>query len=81
MPRSNGTSPLGSGPGTGWGRGPCGGGIGWRRGCGRGWFGRFWGQPKITEKEEADILEEDAEALEGELKVVKERLGQLKGKK
>ena len=79
MPRFNGTRPLGSGPSSGWGRGPCGGGMGWRRGLG--WFGRFGNQSKVTEKEEADILEEDAEALEQELKATKERLAKLKGKK
>jgi len=81
MPRFNGTGPSGFGPGTGWGRSPCGGGMGWRRGWGRGWFGRFWGQPKITEKEEADILTEEAESLEQELKATKERLAELKRKK
>ena len=52
MPRYNGTGPGGLGPGTGWGMGPCGAGMGWRRGFGRG-FGRFWrfGSP-ITKKEE-----------------------------
>lgn len=31
MPRYNGTGPLGFGPGTGWGLGPCGAGMGWGR--------------------------------------------------
>jgi len=79
MPRFDGSGPSGYGPGSGGGRGPCGGGMGWRRG--RGWFGRFWGQPKVSEKEEADVLENDAEALEQELKEIKERLAKLKGKK
>ena len=30
MPKYNGTGPLGFGPGTGWGLGPCGAGMGWR---------------------------------------------------
>ena len=80
MPRFNGTGPLGSGSGTGWGRGPCGCGMGWRRGWRRGWLGRFFGQPKITEKEKTEILEEDAQVLEQELKTTKERLTELKGK-
>jgi hypothetical protein len=33
MPGYNGTGPLGAGPGTGWGLGPC--GAGRRRGSGR----------------------------------------------
>jgi hypothetical protein len=40
MPRNDATGPWGQGPGTGWGRGPCGAGL--RRGGGRGW-GRGFG--------------------------------------
>ena len=83
MPRFDGTGPMGAGPGTGWGMGPCGAGMGWRRGFGRG-FGwrRFWGYPyrsQITEKEEKEILEQDAKDLEEELKAIKARLAELKG--
>lgn len=35
MPGFDATGPWGQGPGTGWGRGPCGAGL--RRGGGRGW--------------------------------------------
>jgi hypothetical protein len=35
MPGFDATGPWGRGPGTGWGRGPCGAGL--RRGGGRGW--------------------------------------------
>jgi hypothetical protein len=85
MPRFDGTGPWGLGPGTGWGLGPCGAGMAWRRGWGRG-FGwrRFWGYPyqfQISEKEEKEILEQDAKDLEEELKAIKERLSQLKGQK
>lgn len=90
MPRFDGTGPLGFGPGTGWGMGPCGAGMGWRRGSGRG-FGRrrFWGnpyqpypyQPQITKKEETEMLAEEAEALEEELKEIKKYLAELKTKK
>ena len=79
MPNFDRTGPLGLGPGTGWGRGPCGAGmrkgIGWRR---------FWGYcpgPAFTKKEEQDILQEETAVLEQELKAVKERLAELKGKK
>lgn len=95
MPRFNGTGPLGFGPGTGWGLGPCGAGIVWRRGFGRGLgrgFGwrRFWGypyfwsypyQPQITKKEEKEILEDELKDLEEELKAIKARLAELKGQK
>ena len=84
MPRFDGTGPLGFGPGTGWGMGPCGMGMDWRRGFGRG-FGRFGGyypyQPRITKKEETEILRDEAEALEEELQDIKERLTELKAKK
>lgn len=77
MPRFDGTGPLGFGPGTGWGLGPCGAGMGWRRGFGRG-FGwrRFY-----TRKEESEVLKEETEILEEELKAIKERLAELKGQK
>ena len=90
MPRFDGTGPLGMGPGTGWGLGPCGAGRAWQRGWwGSGWgrgFGwrRFWGypyQPQITKKEEKELLEEEMANLEEELKAIKERLSQLKGQK
>jgi len=91
MPRFNGTGPLGSGPGTGWGMGPCGAGMGWRRGGSRGQgfhWRRFWGygsyqpnQPQITKKEEKEILEGEAIDLEEELRSIKVRLAELKEKK
>jgi len=81
MPRFDGTGPLSSGPGTGWGMGPCGMGMGWRRGFGRG-FGRFWRfGSQITKKEEKEMLGEEAEILEDELKAIKERIFELKGQK
>jgi hypothetical protein len=88
MPRFDGTGPLGSGAGTGWGLGPCGAGMGWRgggrgrRGLGRG-FGRFSGYPytpQITRKEEKEILTEEVNILEDELKEIKKRLSELKSK-
>jgi hypothetical protein len=81
MPRFDGTGPLGQGPGTGWGLGPCGAGMGWRRGFGRG-FGRFWRfGSQITKKEEKEILGEEVGVLEDELKTIKARLAELKGQK
>lgn len=95
MPRFNGTGPLGLGPGTGWGMGPCGAEMAWRRpvrrnlGAGGGFgreFGwrRVWGypyQPQITKKEEKEILEEELRDLEEEMKEIKARLTELKGQK
>lgn len=70
MPRFNGAGPLGQGPGTGWGRGPC--GAGYRRGGFRRFFNRT---------EERDELKEEAGYLEQELKDIKARLAQLKAQK
>ena len=88
MPRYNGTGPVGSGPGTGWGLGPCGAGMAYgRQGAGRGrglGWRRFWGYYPTaapTKKEETEILSEEAGVLEEELKATKARLAQLKGQK
>ena len=85
MPRRNGTGPLGQGPRTGWGMGPCGGGMGWGRGFGKGFgcgFGRFWRfGSQVSPKDEKQMLEEEAGVLEDELKAVKERLSELKDQK
>jgi len=91
MPGFNGTGPMGYGPGSGWGLGPCGAGMGWRRGGGqghgRGLGFRRWGgysypyQPQVTPKEETEMLTNDAEALEEELKAIKTRLAELEGQK
>jgi len=94
MPRFDGTGPWGAGPGTGWGMGPCGAGMGWRRDWGRG-YGRGLGrrgfggygaygypyQPQITKKEEKEMLEDEVADLEEELKAIKSRLSELKGQK
>lgn len=85
MPRFDGTGPWSLGPGTGWGLGPCGARMAWRRGFRRG-FGwrRFWGYPyqsQITKKEEKEWLEEELKDLEEEMKAIKARLEELKGQK
>jgi len=78
MPKFDGTGPQGQGPRTGWGMGPCGGGMG----CGRGFgFGQGTGGGRrfFSKKEESEILDTEVEDLEAELKAIKERLGELKG--
>ena len=89
MPGMDGTGPMGSGP-RGWGRGPCGRGLG--RGSGRGqgqgagnrfgwggWFGRIWGQQYPGPAQVADkaALEEQIRMLEGELRAAKQQLETL----
>lgn len=44
MPRNDATGPWGQGPGTGWGRGPCGAGLRRGGGRGRGMGSGAWGQ-------------------------------------
>ena len=68
MPRFDGTGPWGTGPGTGWGRGPCGGGG---YGCG---FRRF-----ISPKNELAALEDEEKILEEELAAIREEKGRFKG--
>ena len=70
MPRYDGTGPAGRGPGTGWGMGPCGGGMGYGRRGG----GRFGGYAPTTPTAEKEVLEQ-------ELKDIKARLDQLKSQK
>lgn len=87
MPGQNGTGPMGMGPMTGRGMGPCGGGFAYGRGRrgdrGFGWR-RFWGYYPTampSAEEEAKILAEDANLLEEELKGIKVRLAELKSQK
>ena len=75
MPGMDGTGPQGLGPGTGWGRGPCMAGRGFRR--------RFWRraveEPLVLAKnEEKKVLEEEADELELELKRIKEKLKEMR---
>ena len=82
MPAFDGTGPGGMGPMTGRGMGPCGGGYGYGRGLGRG-FGWGYGPvgytPRVTKKEEKEILEGDLEAIQEEMNDIKARLDEIKG--
>ncbi len=78
MPRFDGTGPLGQGPRTGRGMGPCGGRMGrggWGGGYGSG-FG-FGGRQFISPKNELAVLKENQRALEEELAIVKEEIAAL----
>ncbi len=72
MPQLDKTGPMGEGPGTGRGMGPCGAGMrrGW--GCGRRRF--------ISPKNELSALEEEEKALEKELETIREEKAALQGK-
>ncbi|MBU0649817.1 DUF5320 domain-containing protein [Patescibacteria group bacterium] len=79
MPYFNGMGPLGEGPMTGWGLGPCGyGGYGMLAGRGRG-LGRgrrFWSRGWTKKDEQAD-LESYKKDLEDELSAIKADLAEL----
>ena len=86
MPNRDGTGPMGQGPMTGRGMGPCGagqargfgGGRGFGRGQGRG-FGRVipvYQEP--TKEQEAEILKAEKTEIERELKEIEKRLKELK---
>lgn len=74
MPGFDKTGPMGTGPMTGRGFGPCGLGLGWRRrfGAGRG-MGRYfgcWNFPE-TKEDKLKALVDYKKALEEELEDVK----------
>lgn len=80
MPGFDRTGPMGMGPKTGRGFGPCGLGLGWRRkfGAGRG-MGRYfggWNWPQ-TKKNQLKALADYKKALEEELEDVKKEEGEL----
>lgn len=80
MPNKDKTGPVGAGPLTGKGLGPCGSGrgFGFGRGCGRG-LGRYfgWNQPQ-TEEETKQSLIDYRKALEEELEDIKKQENDLK---
>ena len=84
MPRFNGTGPRGMGPNSGRGMGPCGDGRGYGggygRGDGRGYERGFEGRQFFSRKEESEMLTDEVEDLEKEMKAIKERIAELKAK-
>ena len=86
MPRLNGNGPQGMGPQTGRGMGPCGGGAGFQGGYGRGFrkgrgFGRMPVPMRMTNKDETEMLTDEADIIEEQLKSIKQRLVELGKKK
>jgi hypothetical protein len=86
MPGMDRTGPLGQGPLTGRGLGPCGAGAGFRRGFGRGMgrgfgFRRFVMTPQtmeLTPANEKQILKQELKEIELEKKEIEKRLKELK---
>lgn len=75
MPGFDRTGPLGQGPMTGRGMGYCGKGFSRGRGFG---MGRRFFQPRLSEKEEKEILQEELKAIEEEKNEIEQRLKELK---
>jgi hypothetical protein len=82
MPGQDGTGPMGLGPLTGRGLGPC--GYGMQRGFGRG-FGRgyrrgfgFRSQLNPTKEEEKKILEAELKEIDLEKQDIEKRLKEIK---
>ncbi|HPX93365.1 MAG TPA: DUF5320 domain-containing protein [Bacillota bacterium] len=90
MPRRDGTGPMGYGPMTGWGMGPCrdyGYGYGrrgrrmgyGRRGYGMGYgygrgFGPGYGYAPYDDRSDREILEEEKEILQERLDYISKQL-------
>ena len=76
MPGFDKTGPMGTGPMSGRGFGPCGLGLGWRKryGMGRG-FGRYfgWRWPQ-TKKDQVQALKEYQQSLKEELEDVEKEI-------
>ena len=81
MPGQDKTGPLGQGPLTGRGLGPCGNGLGMRRGFGRS-FGRARCPPKFavgfSKEDEKKILEAELKEIETEKQEIVNRIKELK---
>jgi hypothetical protein len=81
MPNRDGTGPLGQGPLTGRGFGPCGRGLGFRRGFHRGfgWRQQYFGEPvELTEEQQKRILEEELKEIDIEKKAIEKKLKEFK---
>lgn len=83
MPRFDKTGPFGAGPTTGKGFGPCGLGLGWRRGFGAGrGLGRYFGwSGSASPKEARQGLQEYKLALKEELEDVEKEEKELEAEK
>ena len=76
MPRLDGTGPLGQGPMTGRGIGPCRGGMVCPYGVGYGYGNRRFASPK----NELAALEDEEQMLKDELAAVQEEISAVKTK-
>ncbi len=72
MPRGDGTGPMGTGPGTGWGNGPCRAACSWlgyRRGAGYG-AGRGMGWSAPDPNDQKALLEKQKELIDAQIRAL-----------
>ena len=80
MPRQDKTGPIGMGPETGRGMGPCGKGfgLGAGRGYGRAMCGWFYRKYQVMPKDERkELLKSEIEDLKQELQMAEEEMKEL----
>lgn len=78
MPNKDKTGPVGMGPRTGRGMGPCGGGLGRGRGYGRAMCGKYWRQfQSLPKDEKKELLTAEIEDLKQEVEMVEQELKEL----
>ena len=66
MPRGDGTGPMGTGPGSGWGNGPCRAACAWlgsRRGMGL-------GANPPTPAQQKELLEKQKELIDSQIRLL-----------
>lgn len=92
MPRMDGTGPIGQGPRTGRGLGPCGLGLARGNARGRGWIGRGlglglglalgwrrgsgWVRRPMDPADAREVLKARQQVLEEELEIVRQQLAE-----
>jgi len=75
MPGFDKRGPMGQGPGTGRGLGPC--GLGFRRGSGRGFGRRYSESVNLTKEEQKKILEAELKEIELERQEIEKKLKEM----
>ena len=78
MPGLDGTGPLGSDPLTGRGLGPCGRGLAFRRGFGRGFSWRYVEPITLTKEEQEKVLEAELKQIEADKEEIEKKIKELK---
>lgn len=77
MPRRDGTGPMGQGPLTGRGLGPCARGSAFGRGMGRGFGPRYAEPAALTKEEQKKVLEAELKQIDIEKQELEKRLKEM----